>query len=59
MLWIGPLSNLKADRSQKLDPKQRRHHPAPIHTRKDSGAAGSDQLKKEKERKEKEKKKRL
>lgn len=52
MLWIGPHSNLKADRSQKLDPKQKRHPTAPI----DSGAVGTDQLKKDKERKEKKKK---
>lgn len=33
---------LKPDRSQKPDPKQKRHHPSPVCTGKKSGAVGSN-----------------
>lgn len=49
--YAADWTTLKPDRSQKLDPKQKRHHPAPICTQKDSGAAGGDQLWKGKKRK--------
>lgn len=55
MLWTGPLSNQNPERLQKLDPKQKLHHPPPVHTRKDSGAVGRDRSKtKGKKKKEKE-----
>jgi len=56
MLWTGPLK-LKPDRSRKPDPEQKRHHPVPIHTWMDSGAVGSNQLKKRKGKQRQKKKK--
>lgn len=38
-------SNLKPGKSHKADPKQKRHHHAPIHTGKHSGAVGWERWK--------------